>query len=294
LAKLGHWRTEATATQKRRWLVWSLGFAALLLLGLLWPLKVKVEGDCTLLPRQRALITTESAGRVEEVLVREGVTVKKDQIIAKLDTKRLQSELEGTTQARKRLEAEAERQRGQGKEALARIATLEAQATAETEKRLRLEIDLSALRAPMDGVVMTKDVHLRTGMFLQAGETLAEIATADAWDLRLEIAEADIAEIEDALDEQAPREVRYLLYTQSARELTAKLESKAQISPALHPGKDGGVFSITLAKVELPAELRPLMRPGLTGRAKIELDTRASGRVLLRKFTRWLRMRWWL
>jgi ABC-type multidrug transport system ATPase subunit len=192
------------------------------------------------------------------------------------------------------LEAEVERQRGQGKEALARIATLEAQATAETEKRLRLEIDLSALRAPMDGVVMTKDVHLRTGMFLQAGETLAEIATVDAWDLRLEIAEADIAEIEDALDEQAPREVRYLLYTQSARELTAKLESKAQISPALHPGKDGGVFSITLAKVELPAELRPLMRPGLTGRAKIELDTRASGRVLLRKVTRWLRMRWWL
>lgn len=294
LAKLGHWRTEATATQKRRWLVWSLGLSALLLLGLLWPLKVKVEGDCTLLPRQRALITTESAGRVEEVLVREGVAVTKDQIIAKLDTKRLQSELEGTTQARKRLEAEVERQRGMGKEALARIATLEAQATAETEKRLRLEIDLSALRAPMDGVVMTKDVHLRTGMFLQAGETLAEIATVDAWDLRLEIAEADIAEIEEALDEQAPREVRYLLYTQSARELTAKLESKAQISPALHPGKDGGVFSITLAKVELPAELRPLMRPGLTGRAKIELDTRTSGRVLLRKFIRWLRMRWWL
>jgi multidrug efflux pump subunit AcrA (membrane-fusion protein) len=294
LAKLGHWRAKAAATQKRRTWTWSLGLAALLLIGFFWPLKVKVEGDCTLLPRQRALITTEAAGRVDAVLVREGAQVKKNQIIARLDTKRLQAELESTVQARKRLEAEAERQRGLSKEALARIATLEAQATAEMEKRLRIEIDLAELRAPIDGVMMTKDVHLRTGMFLQAGEMFAEVATVDTWDLRLEIAEADIVEIENALEASAPREVRYLLYTQSARELTAQLESKEQISPALHPGKDGGVFSITLPKVELPEKLLPLMRPGLTGRAKVELDTRASGRVLLRKFIRWLRMRWWL
>ena len=141
---------------------------------------------------------------------------------------------------------------------------------------------------------MTKDVHLRTGTFLQAGEMLAEIATVDGWDLRMEVAEADIAEVEDALDKKAPREVRYLLYTQSARELTAQLKSKAQISPALHAGKDGGVFSVTLTEVKIPDELLPLMRPGLTGRAKIDLESRAAGRVLMRKFTRWLRMHWWL
>lgn len=294
LSKLGHWRESATATQKRRWTTWFIVTAVALLLGLLWPLQVKVEGDCTLLPRQRALITTEAPGRVDEVLVREGDRVKKDQVIARLDTRRLQSDLESTSQARKRLEAESERQRGQGKEALARIAMLEAQATAESEKRLRLEIELATLRSPIDGVLMTKDVHLRTGTFLQAGEMFAEVATVDVWDLRLEIAEADIAELEEALDEQSPRKVHYLLYTQSARELIASLHNKSQISPALHPGKDGGVFSITLEQVPLPAELQPLMRPGLTGRAKIALDHRASGRVLLRKFTRWLRMHWWL
>lgn len=294
LSKLGHWRESATATQKRRWTTWLIVTAVALILGLFWPLQVKVEGDCTLLPRQRALITTEAPGRVDEVLVREGDRVKKDQVIARLDTRRLQSELESTSQARKRLEAESERQRGQGKEALARIAMLEAQATAESEKRLRLEIELATLRSPIDGVLMTKDVHLRTGTFLQAGEMFAEVATVDIWDLRLEIAEADIAELEEALDEQAPREVHYLLYTQSARELIASLHNKSQISPALHPGKDGGVFSITLEQVPLPTDLQPLMRPGLTGRAKIALDHRASGRVLLRKFTRWLRMHWWL
>lgn len=294
LSKLGHWRESATATQKRRWTTWFIAIGIALILGLLWPLQVKVEGDCTLLPRQRALITTEAPGRVDEVLVREGDRVKKDQVIARLDTRRLQSDLESTSQARKRLEAESERQRGQGKEALARIAMLEAQATAESEKRLRLEIELATLRSPIDGVLMTKDVHLRNGTFLQAGEMFAEVATVDVWDLRLEIAEADIAELEEALDEQAPREVHYLLYTQSARELIASLHNKSQISPALHPGKDGGVFSITLEQVPLPTDLQPLMRPGLTGRAKIALDHRASGRVLLRKFTRWLRMHWWL
>jgi hypothetical protein len=294
LAKLGYWRESATTTQRRRWLTWLMVSAVILLIAFLWPLQVKIEGDCTLLPRQRALITTEAAGRVDEVLVREGDRVKKDQVIAKLDTRRLQSELDSSTQSRKRLEAEAERQRGQGKEALARIAALEAQATAETEKRLRLEIDLAALRAPLDGVVMTKDVHLRSGTFLQAGEMFAEVATIDAWDLRLEIAEADIAGIEEALAESAPRTVHYLLYTQSSRPLVAELKSKGQISPALHSSKEGGVFSITLPEIELPSDLKSLMRPGLTGRAKIELDRQMAGRVLLRKFTRWLQMRWWL
>lgn len=294
LARLGNWGETTTATRRRRWLL-RLALASLLLGGAaLWPLTSKVEGDCTLLPRQRAYVTAEAPGRVEEVLVREGAQVKKGQVIARLDTRRLQSELETTVQARKRLEAEAERQRAQGKEALARIATLEALATAETEKRLRLEMDLAQLRAPLDGVVMTKDVHLRAGTFLQAGEMMAEISSVDAWDLRLEMAEADLAEIENAVDASAPREVRYLLYTQSARPLTALLQSKAQISPALHPGKEGAVFSITLIGVPLPADLQPLMRPGLTGRAKIELGRKTAGAVLLRRFTRWLRMRWWL
>lgn len=294
LAKLGYWRESATTTQRRRWLTWLIVSAVILLIAFLWPLQVKIEGDCTLLPRQRALITTEAAGRVDEVLVREGDRVKKDQVIAKLDTRRLQSELDSSIQSRKRLEAEAERQRGQGKEALARIAALEAQATVETEKRLRLEIDLAALRAPLDGVVMTKDVHLRSGTFLQAGEIFSEVATIDAWDLRLEIAEADIAGIEEALAESAPRTVNYLLYTQSSRPLIAELRSKSQISPALHSSKEGGVFSITLPEIGLPSGLQPLMRPGLTGRAKIELDRQMAGQVLLRKFTRWLQMRWWL
>ncbi len=294
LTRLGRWQTKAQASRQRRWLS-RIGLAALILaIGALWPLKVKVEGDCTLLPRQRALVTPEAAGRVEEVLVREGQRVKKDQVIARLDTQRLRTELEVTQQARRRLEAEAERQRGQGKEALARIATLEAQATAEQEKRLSLEIRLAELRAPMDGVVMTREVHLRTGTFLEAGEVLAEIASVEGWDLRLEIAEADMADLKEALETRAPRSVHYLLYTQSQQELTARLESEAQISPALHAGKSGGVFSIYLPQVELPEKLRPHMRPGLTGRAKIELDTQAGGRVLMRHFIRWLRMRWWL
>lgn len=294
LARLGNWGETTTATRRRRWLL-RLGLAgALLTAAALWPLTAKVEGDCTLLPRQRAYVTAEAPGRVEEVRVREGAQVKKGEVIARLDTRRLESELETTMQARKRLEAEAERQRAQGKEALARIATLEALATTETEKRLRLEMELAILRAPLDGVVMTKDVHLRAGTFLQAGEMMAEISSVDVWDLRLEMAEADLAEIETAVDASAPREVHYLLYTQSARPLTAQLQGKDQISPALHPGKEGAVFSITLSHVNIPADLQPLMRPGLTGRAKIELGRKTAGAVLLRRFTRWLRMRWWI
>lgn len=294
LAKVGRWQHEVSATRKRRWFFKTALITGIVVIAALWPMKVKVEGDCTLLPVKRALITAEAPGRIEEVLVREGDKVARGQVIARLDTRRLQSELDSTTQARKRLEAEAERQRGQGKEALARIAFLDAQAQAETEKRLKLEIDLAQLRSPLDGIVMSKEVHLKNGTFLQAAEVFAEVASVDAWDLRLEIPEADISLIEEALDDGKPRSVGYLLYTQSARQLHAQITGKNEISPALHAGPDGGRFSITLPKVDIPKELQPLIRPGLTGRAKIELHRRPAGAVLLRKFTRWLRMRWWI
>lgn len=294
LSKLGRWRHEVSATRKRRWLFKVTLFVILFIAAALWPMKVRVEGDCTLLPLKRALVTAEAPGRIEEVLVREGEHVTAGQIIARLDTRRLQSDLDSTIQSRKRLEAEAGRQRGQGKEALARIASLEAQAQAEMEKRLNLEIDLAQLRSPLDGIIMTKDVHLRNGTFLQAGEVMAEVASVDAWDLRLEIAEADISLIEESLDHGESRPVDYLLYTQSSQELHATLTSKKQISPALQAAASGGHFSITLPAVDIPKDLQPLMRPGLTGRAKIELDRHPAGSVLLRKFTRWLRMRWWI
>ncbi|MBB5035930.1 efflux RND transporter periplasmic adaptor subunit [Prosthecobacter dejongeii] len=294
LAKVGRWQQEVSSTRKRRWVFKTTLLTGLVILAALWPMKVRVEGDCTLLPLKRALVTAEAPGRIEEVLVREGDRLTKNQIIARLDTRRLQSELDTTTQARKRLEAEAERQRAQGKEALARMAMLDAQAQAEMEKRLKMEIELAQLRSPLDGIVMTKDVHLKNGTFLQAGEVMAEIASVDAWDLRMEIAEADISLIEESLDDNTPLPVDYLLYTQSARELHGQLASKQQISPALQAGPEGGRFSITLPKVEIPDSMQPLMRPGLTGRAKIELGRKPAGAVLLRKFTRWLRMRWWI
>lgn len=294
LAQLGRWGDAATATKKRRWLFWLGLLGAAIILGCIWPLTIKVEGDCVVLPQRRALVTAEAPGRIDEVLVREGDRVARDQVIARLDTRRLRSELEVTQQTRKRLEAEAERQRGQGKEALARMASLEASAASQTEKRLELEIEMATLRAPMDGIVLTKEVHLKTGTFLQAGEVMTELASMDAWDLRVLVQEADISLVEEALDKKAPRPVNYLLYTQSARPMSASLETKQQISPALQASKDGGVFSITLPRIHFPKDLEPIMRPGLTGRAKIELDRRPAGYVLLRKFARWLRMRWWL
>jgi Barrel-sandwich domain of CusB or HlyD membrane-fusion len=294
LSRIGHWRDDLTATQRRRWLTWTWGSVLALLIACFWPMNVKVEGDCTLLPKERALITTESAGRVQSIVVKEGQRVKKGEVIATLDTALLTAEFDIAQQTRRRLEAESDRLRGQGKEAQARIASLEAQAASETEKRLQLQIDRATLHAPMDGVLITPDIHLRLGSYLEAGEVLAEIASLHSWDLRLSMAEADMTDLEQALERTSPREVQYLLYTQSAKSLKAQLTSPDQILPALLSGKDGGLFQVTLQNVSIPPELQPLMRPGLTGRAKIQLERRASGYVLFRRFVRWLRMKWWI
>lgn len=293
LQKIALWRVGSPLPHtRRRWLKVGL-FCLLLLASALWPMQVRVDGDCTLLPLHRAYITAEAPGRIETVLVRAGQRVEQGQELARLDTQRLRSELESARQARLRLEAEAGRQRGQGKEALARIATLEAQAQAEQERRLELEISLAVLRSPLEGVVMTPDVHLKIGSFLQAGEAFAEVAAVASWDLRLSLPEAELAVLEAALKE-GPVPVRCLLYTQSAREFPATISDAGQISPVLEAGSEGGIFQVTLPGVEMPTELAPLLRPGLTGRVRISLERQPAGIVLLREFTRWLRMRWWI
>ncbi len=261
-----------TGRRKGR-VLFRTGLFLLILAGIaLYPKMIQVDGNCTLIPQVRAAIVSEVGGRVEKVLAREGVHVAKDQPIAQLDTKRLEIELEGSRQERFRALAEADRYRGLGDEAQANVAALSAVISEKNAEKLQKDIAAATLRSPIDGIVLTKDLELHAGEFIQPGSPFAEVAALTAWELQVEVNEKKVGKLEKEMaDKGRPLPVNYILYSQSAHKLSANLESMQQISAMAYPREAENVFIVTLPRIEAPADLKNDFRPGLTGRAKIDL-----------------------
>ncbi|MHA3772671.1 efflux RND transporter periplasmic adaptor subunit [Verrucomicrobiota bacterium sgz303538] len=283
---------SALTGRKRGRFLFRISVAAAVLLGAaLYPKMDQVEGSCAVTPVHRSIIVPEVPGRVDKIFVREGERVTKGQPIAQLDKTRLETELEAAHQDRARTEAEADRYRGAGDEAGAQVALLQARVAEQQEKKLEQDIAATTLRSPIDGVVMTKDIELHSGEFLQPGSLFAEVAALDAWELQVEVSEKRIGRVEKALEETKPLDVNYILYSQSAYKLNGKLEGPQQISAMAYPREKDQVFIVTLRDIAVPANLKDQLRPGLTGRAKIALGREPMSWWTTKRISDWLRLK---
>lgn len=279
--------------KKRNRFLTKLGVVGgIILIVALWPVHWRVDGNCAIAALNRSMVVAEVPGRVEKVFVREGDRVKKGQPLAQMDTKRLELELQGTIQDKLRYLAEADRTRALGDEASAQVALLQSKALEESEKRTRVDIENATLRAPIDGMVMTKDLELRNGEALQAGAPFAEIDGTDAWQLQVEVKERDISLLEDALNERGKLDANFVLYSHSAHVIPAQLNDHKQISAMAYPREKDNVFLVTIDRPEIPSALLGNMRSGLTGRAKIELGHRPLIFNVVRSIYRWFRFKW--
>lgn len=284
-------RLALTGRKRGRFLFRTAVAAAILLGVALYPKMDQVDGNCAVIPVSKSIVVTEVPGRVEKVLVREGDRVTKNQPIAQLDTARLETSLEAARQERARMEAEADRYRGLGDEAGAQVALLQARVSEQEEKKLLADIAATTLRSPIDGVIMTKDLELRSGEFVQPGTQFVEIAALDAWELQVEVSEKRIGRVEKTLEDKQPLDVNYILYSQSASKLTEQLEGPHQISAMAYPRETEQVFIITLRDITVPDALKDQLRPGLTGRAKIALGRQPLAWWTFQRLSDWTRLK---
>lgn len=284
-----------TGPHRRRVLL-KLGIiAAIIVAILLYPKMDTLDGNCGLQPMQRAAVVPEVPGRVEKVFVREGTVVKKGDPIAQLDKFRIETELSKLGQERLRLENESKRLSGQGDEASAQVAALEARAAEEQEKLLRADLEATTLRAPIDGRVLTKDLELRTGEFIQPGSPFAELASFDQWEVQAEIPEKQMGKLQKRFgtaENPQPVGLSFILYSQSAQTFRTELTRLDQISAVAYPREHENVFIVTAKNIAVPEQVKPVLRPGLTGRAKIELGRRPLVAIWLGRIWDWARLKW--
>ncbi|MGC3990428.1 MAG: efflux RND transporter periplasmic adaptor subunit [Chthoniobacteraceae bacterium] len=291
---LRHGHEVLTGQRRHRLLLRTGVIAFLVFLFLLWPVQWTVSGDCALSAAQHTTVAPEVDGKVEKVFVDEGDRVTKGQPIAQLDTSRLQMQLEAAIQDKRHFLAEADRNRAAPvlDEAAAQASEMQAASSAANEAKLRQDIASATLRAPMDGVVITKDLKLHAGEYLQAGAAFAEIDSLSNWDLIINTPEKSIGWVEEALDHSGQQglPVDYLLYAQSSQKLQATLSNRQQISAAASQVESETVLYVTIKSPPIPDDLRSGMRPGLTGKANINLGRHLRIYIWLCKLQRWFQL----
>ena len=142
------------------------------------------------------------------------------------------------------------------------------------------ELERTRIRAPLSGVVVTPNLHLMQGQYLDEGETLLEIERTDTVLAEIAIPEADIGLVEIG------DPVRLKTYGKSEEEVGGSVFS---IAPVAEQRDFGRV--VRLVAVFDNAE--GLLRSDMTGFAKVEGDEMPVWRAFLRRAVRFFEVDVW-
>jgi RND family efflux transporter MFP subunit len=280
LKPLAEKRRRFSALPKRRQLMWGVGTAAVLVILIVVPWRVRVAGPARILPGRRAAVTAGVDGTVLSVSRREGDQVSAGDVIAVLDSENLKASVADARAAYQIAEGDVAKHRDAGDSA----AMFEAQSRRdEARAKLAFEEDRFArtsLRAPISGVIVTPRVEERVGQLLTNGTELCVVA-----DVGEVTAEVSVPESEASLI-RVGQPVSLKLDSYPTRLFRGKLTL-----PGTHVREEGKErFIVTEVQVENPGGL---LKTGMQGKAKISTRTAPLAVAIFRKPARYLWAKLW-
>lgn len=253
----------------------ALGIAAATVQG---PFRIGADGSIRGEVQRAA--TAPFAGFVAEASARAGDTVEEGALIARLQDDDLQLEL-------LRHRSEIDRLSAQARAALAgyersEVAMLEAQiAQAQAQADLtETELARTRILAPVSGLVVAGDLSQRLGAPVQAGEVLFEIVPDEGWRVDIWVDERDLDHI--AVGQTG----RIALAGQPSDGLAFVVE---RITPVAEAREGINAFRVEAELIDVPSALKP----GMSGRAKIDAGRDLMVRVWTRRLVDWIRLKAW-
>jgi RND family efflux transporter MFP subunit len=289
-AELPWWRRVGqTAAAALQWvfglrnpgakLIGTVLFALLLFLAF-WQTDYRVAARTVVEGSTQIAAVVPFAGFISESLVRAGDTVRKGQILARLDDKDLVLE-------RARWNAEREQFRRKYQVAMAAadrsaMGVLVAQIH-QTEAQLALAEDKLArtsLVAPFDGVVVSGDLSRVIGTPVDQGRTLFEIAPLDGFRVVLQVDDRDIMRV------AAGQHGELVLSSLPDRTMPFTVSA---IMPVATQVDGRNVFRVEAHVEGLPSRLRP----GMEGMGKVLVGQSNLLWIWTHRFFDWLRLGLW-
>ncbi len=242
----------------------------------------RVEAPFVLEAVEQQVIPAPFEGFLKTVEVQPGDVVEAGTtVLGTLRTAELRLELASLKAERVGYEKQAAAALDQGKTVEAQMA--EAQmAKLDAESRiLEHRLDQAVLTSPLAGRVVSGDIRSRVGGPVTREDVLFEVAPVEALRARLKIPEEAIADVE------ALQEGELATVAGPADRVPFTIE---RITPVAEVVDGENVFE---AEARL-GEVRPGMRPGMEGIAKIEVGRRPYVWIWTRRLVNWVRMKLWV
>ena len=235
----------------------------------------RIEGEV-----QRAL-TAPFQGYVRESRHRAGDTVKRGELLARLDDRDLKLE-------RVRLLAQREQLSKQYREAMAkkerapvRIVGSQIDQAAAQLALVEEQLSRTDIVAPFDGIVVSGDLTQALGAPLERGQVLFELAPLDAYRVVLQVDEHQIADV------KAGQRGELVLSSMPGNRYPI---SVTKITPVSAAREGRNFFRV---EAQFKADAGPRLRPGMEGVAKVHVDERHLIWIWTREFTNWVRLKAW-
>ncbi|MFQ5709676.1 MAG: efflux RND transporter periplasmic adaptor subunit [bacterium] len=224
-------------------------------------LSAYLTGTATLEAENEAEVVAKASGIVEEILVEEGMQVRKGQILAKLEAEMLAIEVQKAGADLNKLQNDFERskelfQRNLISKQEFQNARFQLEAQQAAFEAARLNLEYASIRAPISGVVATR--YIKTGNMINLNAPLFKVVDFDHLIANLFVPEAEIRKIKRG----QPVELSFDATTSTTFEGAVE-----RISPIVDPAS--GTVKVTIAVRRQNAQLKP----GMFARVRVIYDT---------------------
>ncbi len=280
----GRWR--------RVGLVFGLPLAAFLVFCFV-PVELKIKRVCAIEIAEPEQVRPEVPGFLGEIMVKEGDRVTQGQLLARLENRELRQKLILTEQRLQSSEGQLQRALGLDKPAeQQQLESLRKRYAADFAEAQR-DIRMLEVRATHDGLILTRDLHLKLGHLIRSGELFCELTPLDPMRIKIPLNEKQVRYV-------APgQRVAFKANAYAGRTFTGKIAGAPLVPitknmPAAFSAKRSGDVSTFIDRDghEVPVErvfaaqidvenTGGLLRPGMTGRASIYAGKRPFGKMVL-------------
>ncbi|MHB1156807.1 MAG: HlyD family efflux transporter periplasmic adaptor subunit [Phycisphaerales bacterium] len=241
-------------------------------------------------------------GYLDQVLVKPGDTVKAGQtLLAKMRTDELELQRNAALAEQRRFQREADIAMRQDKQAERQAAEAQADEAKAKIDLLTYQLSNARIVATIDGVVVKAEYEHRAGSPVDKGAILFEIAPLDALRATLMVPEDRVQEL------LSPPDARTSTSGGGVKALTGELAPAADpsvrlpirlqsITPMAEVVDQRNVFRVRalLLDADSQSPAQTLLRPGMEGLAKINIEPRRYAWIWTHDLVNWVRMKLWL
>ncbi len=229
------------------------------------PVTLRIGGSTEVAPDYEYQAFAEIEGIIDKVLVREGDFVKKGQVLAALETKEIDFKLREAKRLLDSYKAEYEILRNQAAEnqqklAESQLVLIKSRRALHTIDFLEWQKQFLEIKAPIDGIILTRKIESLIGKKFKAGEPLCKIAPKDALVAEIFIRESDVSYIKKNQGGEV-----FLNYD-PRRAYHVTIDEIPPIAEVVE--REGNVYRVR-AKFSHPSSV---LKPGMKGLAQVNVS----------------------